>query len=333
MARITDSSDVTMPGFTVVGAVRKVLVGTDTGIRRIQGNLTYAAPWVGEEVLSTGDVPVHALIRGGIHDTVVAALAADTPGAMMTSERGTVWDQGPGWSAGRPLGALGFAEDGAVLAGGLDGSLWRSPLEKPEWEEPARFAELRAAGAWSAGHGGSTPRVTHLERDPRKPSRWMASIARGGVLASEDDGVHWIQASPAWETYAALYSLGNNAFAATAEGLFKSRDRGRTWESTPVFSGRIPAVARDAGGQLFAVLAEGNPARVVHSIDDGETWEPVPGGDELPLPPSGTAAMVADKVRPNVFLYGTGDSVWLRDEGGVRKAIEGLPPIRSLLVL
>ena len=43
--------------------------------------------------------------------------------------------------------------------------------------------------------------------------------------------------------------------------------------------------------------------------------------------------MVADKVRPGVFFYAVGDSLWLRDETGVRQVLTGLPEVRSLLVL
>ena len=73
---------------------------------------------------------------------------------------------------------------------------------------------------------------------------------------------------------------GNDCYAATRTGLYRSRDGGRSWTDLGVPEEQVDSVAVDT--EEDRLYAGTYPAGVYVSTDDGETWSELEGFRELP---------------------------------------------------
>lgn len=73
---------------------------------------------------------------------------------------------------------------------------------------------------------------------------------------------------------------GDDSYAATKTGLYRSRDGGRSWTDLGVPRNQVDSVALDPGGDRL--YAGTYPADVYVSTDDGGTWSELEGFRALP---------------------------------------------------
>lgn len=171
---------------------------------------------------------------------------------------------------------------------------------------------------------------------------WLLAATPKALLRSDDGGARWTPpiGSPVGgsvggpvggpEGVAVLAVGGNDLFAASDTGLYRSADSGRTWESLPggphgiralyaygsvLFAG-IGANPRGTGGTGGTGGLDGLDGPVIgraadfhgilRSTDRGATWAPVDAGLD---PFSVTALMAAGE---DLYLGTEGDGVWRR---------------------
>lgn len=190
------------------------------------------------------------------------------------------------------------------------------------------------------------PHIRHLLVDWEDPRYVYASLQVGGILRSEDGGNTWLEVraddfDPDVHSIFQHPSDPQVIFAVTGGGgpvetagdmsgyapplphgrpLYRSRDRGKTWECvSPDFHRHygiamnavpgpqvtfIAGVGRDAP-PFWAKRDEGADAIVMASSDGGSSWKPLMDG----LPPKFTTmveAVEVDRKRGNRILIGTG---------------------------
>jgi len=135
-----------------------------------------------------------------------------------------------------------------------------------------------AGGDWDGGlkisrDGGTTwtlwgdlpEGVVELAVDPGAPDRMLAAVEGGGVYVSSDGGAHWTRTMGIRGRVAGFHfdrtspAAARVCFAGTTEGLFVSRDGGKTWDASP---------------------ARGLPARLLEPVGE---WD---SGERAPLGPS-----------------------------------------------
>lgn len=209
-------------------------------------------------------------------------------------------------------------------------------------------------------------RITDLEMWPDDLNTILAGSASGGIFKSMDQGITW---DPIFDDAASLAigdmaistsnpemiyvgtgeaNSGGGSLAYDGIGVYKSRDRGDTWEHIGLEGvGSIGRVAIDpmdenkvfvaAMGRLFG----GNPERGIFRTEDGgDSWEHVlslsdtTGGIDLAIHPTNSdivfAAMWERSRRPNDIIYGgeTSGIYRSKDGGDTWELLEnGLPTL------
>ncbi len=225
----------------------------------------------------------------------------------------------------------------------------RARVEAGLLREEARAA-ARAGGrdaTWiPRGPTNIGGRITDLAVDPRDANRVYAAAAEGGILRSDDAGQHWL---PLFDEGPALamgavaldpanpdivyagsgeVNPGGGSVAYGGAGLFRSPDRGASWESLGLESvGAIGRIRVDpTNSQRLFVAAMGqlwetDSARGVYrSVDGGSSWEHV----LFVADDTGCVDLIQRPDQPNVLLA----AMWQRlrqpeayDYGGPRCAV------------
>jgi photosystem II stability/assembly factor-like uncharacterized protein len=103
-----------------------------------------------------------------------------------------------------------------------------------------------------------------------------------------------------------------------AGGLFRSTDRGQTWQPLPIPASLKPDTLRTVATAIAApssVYAGGPGAGVVRSDDRGQTWQTVSAG----LPSQDVSAFTVHSFRPDtLYAWIDGQGVFRTEDGGAR---------------
>ncbi len=251
-----------------------------------------------------------------------------TGGVFHSTDGGDVWTQLTGRALGRarwtlvrrsrrldslpqtPVRALlslptgEGAAKGAWLFAGTDSGLYRSTDLANTW-----MPSNRGFPAVDSGTGETSTAVTALIVNPLSGELFAATSA--GVFSSTDRGRRWQAINlglPEMDLFSELLPRGvrdlalhydrrrrtSTLFAATTQGIYRSRDRGNNWQlassGLEIERDELPEITCLAlernkvtvTSRLFAATAE----RVWCSLDEGESWRPasldaLPGGRAL----------------------------------------------------
>ncbi len=238
----------------------------------------------------------------------------ESAGAFRSTDRGATWQALTGLPAEESVNGLAvspaFAQDRTVLAltgEGLyvsrdAGETWTLCAALPgalclATSPSATLVGLAQEGVWIAEDGLARwqPANTGLAARAFAGFALSPALAQDGTLfvygpgeglfCSEDGGRTWFEAMdglPSLDVVALAlspdFARDGTAYAALAEGICRSRDRGRHWEMVSDLPAQAlalsPAFASDG------TLLVGTRGQGVHlSPDRGERWEP------LPVPP------------------------------------------------
>lgn len=195
---------------------------------------------------------------------------------------------------------IAVGERGHVLVSSDDGNSWK------QVQVPARsmLTAVTAAGTniWAVGHDAVVVHSSDAGRTwtrqyfaPEKDAplldvwfgdakRGLAVGAYGLALATEDGGAGWqeVQIDPEEDHLNAIVAAADGALYVAAENgaVFRSRDRGRTWDAVPTsYTGSL------FGGLALpdAVLVFGLRGHVFRTENGGETWQQIDSGTDATL--------------------------------------------------
>lgn len=140
---------------------------------------------------------------------------------------------------------------------------------------------------------------------PKHPERIFAGVEHGALIYSHDGGRTWHEALVGHDLHRIAVDPQDpeRVFAGTGEGLFLSRDAGRTWEGEPTLRNKyvhgISFDPRDAQRVYVYVAEAGSP--LYRSEDGGHSFVPIGAG----LPENGPADCLSiHPVNPDVLFYG-----------------------------
>ena len=225
----------------------------------------------------------------GFSQRQVAALLADAanPGTMyagvindksyggvfVTTDFGRTWKQQSDGLGGRDVFVLAQTRQGSLLAGTSDGVFrWTGSAWTPDNGDPAQSAPSSAKPPVRR-----TRARAHRAAPRSRKSRLSAGVLRGRVNA--------------------LVVAGDDLFAATPDGVYRSSNDGATWNG-PILGGAGNLVFTPAGNYIAlawsgrAIFAARRLGMLV-STDRGTTWQPIiyPAGlteiDTVAADPSG----------------------------------------------
>jgi len=221
----------------------RVLLATDrAGVMRSNNG--------GASVLSSNHGYVHRYVTTILGDadnlgTIFVGIANDREwGGVFSIHEGGTWQQRSTGLSGRDVFALKQASDGAIIAGTNRGV----------------FVLDRHGSAWRpCGESRVSRRVP--EHSAKTSSSQLDLAATQKLMNARVSDIEFV--SGKW-------------LAATSEGLFTSRDKGRTWNGGAVLGKREFIVARYSAGLLVAATH----SEIFVSSDEGISWQLVPVGTQ-----------------------------------------------------
>ncbi len=211
------------------------------------------------------------------------------------------------------ISSLLAAPGGVLLAGGMNGELFRSSNGGENWE---RATHLHAADLAPVTCIAASPRFEH-------DGTALAGTEGTGVWRSEDGGRRWLLANyglfdqsvqalltaPSWDGEEVT-------LAGTSEGLFRSINGGRAWRGVdwPFADLAISALAADAANPQSTLYYAGTEEGYVYSSGNGgQCWK------RLGQPNGGNpvnALYVLPGAASQTVLAGTTEGIFASDDGG-----------------
>lgn len=231
--------------------------------------------WVQKSVLPTAD-GVQSLAGVSVYrlyddpqDPDAMYWASRNYGLFYTYNNGDTWQHAPApLNKGFVYSVAIHPQNKCILFATTGFRVYRSTDCSRSWEEVYRDPS-------------SQIRITSLEFHSFEPYELFASKLNGNVLVSKDLGASWAVASDVSGSPVHIESdpfVADRLYMSTRRnGLYRSDDRGRTWESlTSAFSSfagskeyRKFIVDRGHEGHLYWVSTYG----ILRSIDSGDSWE------------------------------------------------------------
>lgn len=261
------------------------------------------------------DPATHAVYAG-------TGLASSSGRFYRSTDKGASWAQVTTFTAQYQAMEVAFAKNGNVVFGGMYGG-------------PGGAFVSTNGGATCFASTGTSPGQSNFSMavDPVHGDIYMGTETLGTWL-STDNGLSFSQVG--W-SYASLngcngtqlgnkgnvFSLavdatGSTVYGAALHGLFKSNDKGATWQEVAVpglggcgMAGQ--AVITDSGTGIYFHYAEGAATglpKLKRSNDGGLTWSPFNTG--LPIdsrPVAGTQSMLFDAVDGKIYLGLSGNTL------------------------
>src|SRR5438132_5153100 len=238
--------------------------------------------------------------RGARSFGAVTALGAQ---ALTWTERG------PNNVGGRTRAfAIDVANATTLIAGGVDGGMWKSTDDGASWSLRTAAAQLHGmtcvtqdrragkTGTWYAGTG-------EIRGSTNNDTRWGALYRGDGVFKSIDNGDSWTllpstssgtpQTTDAFDYVIDVATNPANAvqdevFAATYNGIYHSTDGGGSWAQAIASDSGFTDVAVTPAGAMYASTRTAGLIRVWRSTN-GTSWTNIqPGG----LPASATRIVI-----------------------------------------
>jgi len=181
------------------------------------------------------------------------------------------------------------------------------------------YKSLDNGGNWERiSTGLNSVFVVALAVDPENPDVVYAGTS-GGVYKSRDGGARWAISNTGMVEKGPENSMGlgvnaiafdprhsGRLFAATAQGLFESRDSAEKWIKREIPDSFVLTVAVQKGPP--SLIYAGTNRGLYLSRDDGEHWQKITTQE--------IRTIVMDPASPGVIYLGTGNGLFRSDDEG-----------------
>ncbi len=218
-------------------------------------------------------------------------LGTEHSGIFESTDGGATWRR-PEPNVPRLTTFAMLAAPGQLLVGTVPAELYAR--NEDGWQEREEMRRS-VGGAVFPPSPALGSRTRYLAADPAVPERLYAAIEVGGLLVSDDGGQTWRAGDAGLgdpDVHQVLPCVHDPdlVVAACGESVYRSLDRGASWQEATPPGGRTygMAVAEDGQGTLYVGVARGRPntwlgparadAAILRSADGGASWEPIVEG-------------------------------------------------------
>jgi len=181
-------------------------------------------------------------------------------GVFMSQDRGQTWQQISAGLGGRDVFTLNQTANGELVAGTTKGVFLRDPKD----------------ATWKPINSVLNEKMVTVQTRPSSKSKFKNTAATTQTKREVFKGEISSRVSQ-------VKMVSDHWYAAAAQGLFQSKDQGRTWRGGPVL-GEINFTAVDAMNQT---VVASNVSKLVLSKDGGDSWT------NVQLPPYVNAVFAA----------------------------------------
>jgi photosystem II stability/assembly factor-like uncharacterized protein len=247
-------------------------------------------------------------------------------------------------------GVLASDDGGTTFQAVNDGFYHRTVLSVAVGEQDARQVAAVLANAPDAvvvsEDGGTTwaPMDRGLGNEEVRSifafrNGWWAAVASGGLLHYDGEREAWLRTGTFWTSPGGrnltgalaspsqtvrpvvndLYVSDTAWFAASQQGLFVSRDQGKTWSSLRFSSADLPvqSVRASPDGAMIRIASSGG---MVFSDNAGRSWTwhdlPLDSGGALKLEWADQTTLVA-QTRAGLYLSRDAGTSWIKSSAGL----------------
>ena len=228
-----------------------------------------------------------------------------------------------------------------LYAGTHPAHLYVSTDDGETWRELDGLQDLPSRGEWHTPRHRDEAHVRSLGTHPDAPDRLVAGVEVGGVHVSDDGGETWSERRDGvhGDIHHVLVLDAEEYVASCGDGLYRTRDAGRTWTRLDEnLDHRYFREAFAMDGQLYAAAARGSPPSWSGSRGaDAALFESTDGGDSfetVPYPGAPDEIVLAWASHDGRVLAGTdGGRVLARERDGWSTLGEVPAAVRSLTAL
>lgn len=197
-----------------------LLFGTDDGVYRASGVRFDEVT----RVLDAGRVMRTRRVPSGIY-------AATLTGLYRSTDAGVTWTD-TGVHREEVYSVLEGPSGQRLFAGTHPAHLYVSADAGESWRELAGFQALPSRDSWHTPRHRNEAHVRSLGAHPDAPDRLVAGVEVGGVHVSDDGGETWTERRDGVhdDVHHVLVRTPAEYLASCGDGLYRTRDTGRTWE-------------------------------------------------------------------------------------------------------
>ena len=272
----------------------QIYVGTEKGLFRLKhegGDWALQASGLGDR-----EIEAIAAHPDGLH----AIAGTHGAGLFATANAGASWEAIPGWEGSPYIRSVSYhPHDSQIVRVGTEPArVWCSRDGGVTWAEEHGFTALPGCAEWFLPYSPRAGAVrTIIMLDGADPMVY-AAIEVGGLAGSCNDGNAWeISESvgqwdyPTGGIHPDVHSIDINhtqpdtIMAATGGGVFRSEDRGASWQHLVEDYTRGVCIKADDPNTVVVGPSRrvGQLGRVMVTNDSGKTWQDAEQGLTFPL--------------------------------------------------
>jgi hypothetical protein len=272
----------------------QIYVGTKQGIYRVaRGGDSWTVQSSGLEDQELEAVAAHP-------DGQQAIAGTHGAGLFKTADGGANWEAISGWQGSPYIRSVSYhpSNPQIVRVGTEPARVWCSADGGVSWTEEQGFTELPGCAEWFLPYSPRAGAVRKIIMLDGNAPAVLAAIEVGGLAGSCDNGGAWeISESigqwdyPTGGLHPDVHSIDINPaqpdtiMAATGGGVFRSTDRGATWQHLIEDYTRGVCIKADDPKTVVVGPSRrvGQLGRVMVTRDGGDTWQDAEQGLSFPL--------------------------------------------------
>ena len=334
-----------------------LFIGTNVGLFRSMG---FDGKWVqGWERLSTAPVGIMCLAVSPDYSADHTMIAGTSSGIFLTNDSGNTWQAAQIPMSSSMILTICFSpnylSDGIIMAGTMEDGIFYSDTRGERWvsksfglldptvyslaisptlardetmyagTDTAIYYSYNNARAWrqlNIPEGAAPVLSLAISQNKSSDHTLYVGTEKQGLYRTDNQGQSWkkLDLPAACVNSLTISQKGNTLLAATEAGIYRSQDKGHTWEYLINLPGVISMVMKDE------IVMAGLVDQGVWMTTDLVDWKPISNLSARSL--LGLVLSSQFKTDHIAYMYGFQEGIWRTEDGGYTwNNLESLPSL------